>query len=149
MIFALTSYSTVQLFRPSAWAGLKTKAFVDAILFWGGFATITGCLGTLVGIVIAAQSIEAAGTVSTTLVWGGVKVALLSSVFGILVLAASSLVWFALQIKVGGYFVGDDYVNGGWWKGGVKKAVKEFVDEGFAKTILIRHCQFILDKVVQ
>ena len=128
MIFALTSYSTVQLFRPSAWAGLKTKAFVDAILFWGGFATITGCLGTLVG---------------------GVKVALLSSVFGILVLAASSLVWFALQIKVGEYFVGDDYVNGGWWKGGVKKAVKEFVDEGFAKTILIRHCQFILDKVVQ
>ena len=34
-------------------------------------------LGTLVGIVIAAQSIEAAGAISTTLVWGGIKVAML------------------------------------------------------------------------
>ncbi len=95
------------------------------------------------------RGLNAILALSCTTLFAGMVGALLSSVSGILVLAASSLVWFALQIKVGGYFVGDDYVNGGRWKGGVKKAVKEFVDEGFAKTILIRHCQFILDKVVQ
>ncbi len=99
VIFALTSYSTVQLFRPSAWAELRTKVFIDAILFWGGFTLIVGFLGTMIGLVVSAQSIEAAGTVSTTLVWGGIRVSLLCSVFGILVLAASSLTWFALQLR--------------------------------------------------
>ena len=37
VVFALASYSTVRLFRPSAWADLKSKVFVDAILFGGGF----------------------------------------------------------------------------------------------------------------
>ncbi len=99
VIFALTSYSTVRLFRPSAWADVRSKVFVDAILFWGGFASIVGMLGTLIGIVIAAQAIEAAGGISTTLAWGGIKVALLTSAFGVLILAGSSLVWFALQLR--------------------------------------------------
>ena len=99
VIFVLTSYSSVQLLRPSAWARPRTKVFVDAILFWGGFTTIVGFLGTVVGLLVAAQSIEAAGAVSTTLLWGGIRVTLLSSVFGILVFAASSLTWFALQLR--------------------------------------------------
>ena len=36
---------------------------------------------------------------STTLVWGGVKVALLTSVFGLLIMAFSALNWFALQLR--------------------------------------------------
>ena len=99
VIFVLTSYSTVRLFRPSAWADAKSKVFVDAILFWDGFASVIGMLGTLIGVVIAAQYIEAAGSVSTTMAWGGIKVALLTSAFGILILAGSSLVWFALQLR--------------------------------------------------
>jgi hypothetical protein len=70
-----------------------------SILFWGGFAMITGVLGTLVGIVVSAQSVEMAGSVSTALVWGGIKVAMLSSAFGTLVFAASGLLWFALQLR--------------------------------------------------
>ena len=99
VIFALTSYSSVRLFRPSAWADLKSKVFIDAILFGGGFAAIIGVLGTLIGVVVAAQSIEVAGGVSTTLAWGGIKLALLTSAFGVLILAGSSLVWFALQLR--------------------------------------------------
>ena len=67
-VVALSLWSAVKLFRPSADADLRTKAWVDAILFWGGFAVIAGALGTLVGVILAAQSIEAAGEVSTTLV---------------------------------------------------------------------------------
>lgn len=95
----LALYSGGRLFRPSATADLLTKAWLDAILFWGGFAMIAGVLGTLVGIVLAAQSVEQAGTVSTSLVWGGIKVALLTSVFGALILAISALLWFALQLR--------------------------------------------------
>lgn len=99
IVVALTAYSAVRLFRAEATADPMTKTWLDAILFWGGFALVTGVLGTLVGIVVAAQSIEAAGAVSGTLVWGGVKVALYSSVFGILVLAGASLLWFGLQLR--------------------------------------------------
>lgn len=99
IVVVLGTYSTVRLFREGATADPMTRTWLDAILFWGGFALVTGVLGTLVGIVVAAQSIEAAGTVSGSLVWGGVKVALYSSVFGILVLAGASLLWFGLQLR--------------------------------------------------
>jgi hypothetical protein len=37
--------------------------------------------------------------------------------------------WFP-KIKPGGFIAGDDYGEGGWWKGGVKKAVDEFMRHG-------------------
>lgn len=99
IVVVLGIYSTIRLFREGATADPMTRTWLDAILFWGGFALVTGVLGTLVGIVVAAQSIEAAGAVSGTLVWGGVKVALYSSVFGILVLTGAALLWFGLQLR--------------------------------------------------
>ena len=97
MGFAL--WSAVRLFRPSATADLLSKAWLDAILFWGGFSAITGLLGTLVGFTIATQSIEAAGVVDVTLMWGGIKVSILGSLFGVLILAFASLLWFVLQLR--------------------------------------------------
>lgn len=99
VVGVLSVVSAVKLFANDARADGATRAWVDAILFWGGFAMVTGVLGTLVGVVVAAQSIEHAGEVSSALVWGGIKVALLSAVFGTLVLGASGLVWFGLQLR--------------------------------------------------
>jgi hypothetical protein len=98
-VIGLTALSLYRLYKPGAWGDQRTRVWLDAILFWGAFATVSGVLGTVVGIVLAAQSIEAAGEVSTTLLWGGIKVALLSSVFGLLILATSSLVWFGLTFR--------------------------------------------------
>ena len=94
---ALMSAST--LFGRNATAGLVTKTWVDAILFWGGFATISGVLGSIIGVILAFQSIEAAGAMEATLMAGGIKVALLSSLFGVLILAFAALLWFALQFR--------------------------------------------------
>ena len=98
-IVGLSLYGTMRVFRGNAIADLRTKAWIDAILFWGAFAAISGVLGTLIGIIIAAQSIEAAGAVSTSIVWGGIKVAMLTSAFGVLMLAGAALVWFPLQMR--------------------------------------------------
>ena len=98
-VLALAGWSTSRLFSSGAWASLRTKAWVDAILFWGSFAVISGVLGTLIGVIVAAQAIEAAGEVQTTLVWGGIKIAMLSSVYGVLILALSALLWFGLQMR--------------------------------------------------
>ena len=99
VIICLTLFSVYRLFRPGATSDLRTKAFVDAILFWGGFAVIWGVLGTLLGITMAAQAIEAAGAVSTRLIWGGIKVSLLTSEFGMLILVIAALIWFVLQLR--------------------------------------------------
>ena len=60
-VVALALWSSFKIFRPGASQDLHTKAWLDAILFWGGFAVICGVLGTLVGIILAAQAIEADG----------------------------------------------------------------------------------------
>ena len=99
VVFILATWSATQVMRPNATPDLATKAWMDGILFWGGFAMIAGVLGTLIGIIIAAQSIEMAGEVSSVLVWGGVKVALLTSLFGMLIFAFSALSWFFLQLR--------------------------------------------------
>lgn len=98
-VLFLAVWSSARLFRTHAGADLETKTWLDAILFWGGFAMIAGVLGTLVGVIVAAQSIEAAGEISTTLVWGGIKIALLSSALGFLILALAALLWFVLQLR--------------------------------------------------
>lgn len=98
-VVLVSALSVYRLYKPGVGGDMRSKVWIDAILFWGGFAVITGVLGTVVGVVVAAQSIEAAGEVSTSLVWGGLKIALLSSVFGLVVLFFSSLVWFGLQFR--------------------------------------------------
>ncbi len=98
-VIGLALMSAATLFGRNATAGLVAKTWVDAILFWGGFAFISGMLGSIVGVIIAFQSIEAAGEVSATLVAGGIKVALLSSVAGVMILGFAALLWFALQFR--------------------------------------------------
>lgn len=98
-VVVLAVWSASKLVGEGASPDLRTKAWLDAILFWGGFAVITGVLGTLIGIIIAAQSIEAAGSVATTLIWGGIKVAMLSAALGMLILAFAALLWFVLQLR--------------------------------------------------
>ena len=95
----LTVWSTKQLMGREAMPDLRTKAWVDAIIFWGGFAAVCGVLGSLVGIIIAIQRIEAAGEVTAPLVAFGFRVSLIRSSMGLLILLLSSLAWFPLQLR--------------------------------------------------
>jgi hypothetical protein len=53
---------------------------------------------------------------------------------------------FYRKVKRGGYMAGDDYMLGGWWRGGVKLAVDEFVRNMPVELVEIRNYQFILRK---
>ena len=50
------------------------------------------------------------------------------------------------KTKPGGVVAGDDYVGGGWWKGGVKKAVDEFSRNQIGELILACNDQFAFRK---
>lgn len=98
-VLVLTLWSASRVFRPHASADVNTKAWIDAVMFWGGFAAVAGVLGSLLGIILAAQSVEAQGEVVPTLLAGGIKIALLSSAFGIMILMLAALAWFVLRTR--------------------------------------------------
>jgi hypothetical protein len=50
------------------------------------------------------------------------------------------------KVKHGGYLAGDDYAEGCWWQGGVKRAVDEFVRNGLVELLQIKNSQFWLRK---
>lgn len=74
---AVVSYGSVQVGKLESglsWIGL----FI-------GVAPMFGFMGTVIGMIGAFDSIEAAGDISPTLVAGGIKVALITTVFGLIV----------------------------------------------------------------
>lgn len=99
MIVGLALWSARGLIGERDPASARTKAWIDAILFWGAFAMIAGVLGTLLGIMAAANAVQLAGEVETRTVWSGIRIALQSSAIGALILALASLAWFGLQLR--------------------------------------------------
>ncbi|MCK7536703.1 MAG: MotA/TolQ/ExbB proton channel family protein [Marinilabiliales bacterium] len=65
-------------------AGLLEKNLSWISLFIA-LAPMLGFLGTVIGMIQAFDAIEQAGTVSATIVAGGIKVALITTVFGLVV----------------------------------------------------------------
>jgi biopolymer transport protein ExbB len=74
---AVVSYGGVQM-------GLLEKN-VSWLSLFISLAPMLGFLGTVIGMIAAFDSIEAAGDISPTVVAGGIKVALLTTVFGLVV----------------------------------------------------------------
>ena len=50
------------------------------------------------------------------------------------------------KTRPGGLVTGDDYAEGGWWEGGVKRAVDELAASGRARLIKIRNRQFVFER---
>ena len=74
---AIVSYGSVQM-------GLLEKGMSWISLFIS-LAPMLGFMGTVIGMIGAFDAIEAAGDISPSLVAGGIKVALLTTVFGLIV----------------------------------------------------------------
>ena len=74
---AIVSYGSVQM-------GLLEKGLVWISLFIA-IAPMLGFMGTVIGMIYAFDRIEAVGDLSPSVVAGGIKVALLTTVFGLIV----------------------------------------------------------------
>lgn len=89
----------------AAWqilGGKGTDAMtLHAVLVWGALCALLGVLGTVVGMSLAARAVESASTVSPSLLWGGLRVALTTTVFGLLLLTLAVLSWLALYFVRG------------------------------------------------
>ena len=65
-------------------------------------APMLGFLGTVIGMIAAFDAIEQAGTVSATIVAGGIKVALITTVFGLVVAIILQVFYNYLLSKIDG-----------------------------------------------
>lgn len=72
-----------------------------SILVWGALSAVLGILGTVVGISIAAGTIENAASISPPIVAGGLKVALSTTVFGMLLFALALVAWLLIRFVRG------------------------------------------------
>jgi Methyltransferase domain len=51
------------------------------------------------------------------------------------------------KVRTGGMITGDDYRDGGWWDGGVKRAVDEFASTNGVRLLELRQGQFAFEKL--
>jgi hypothetical protein len=94
--FSVRAALDVRTARPAS----EATTHVDAVLFWGAFALAAGFLSTAVGLYQMASAIQRAGDVSTSVAWGGFRVALLPTQAGLLVFLLALLLWFVLWYVV-------------------------------------------------
>jgi biopolymer transport protein ExbB len=95
---SVISYGSVQM-------GLLEKGLSWISLFIA-LAPMLGFMGTVIGMIGAFDAIEAAGDISPSLVAGGIKVALLTTVFGLIVAMILQVFYNYIVAKV------DSIVNG-------------------------------------
>jgi len=89
---AIVSYGSVQM-------GLLERGLSWISLFIA-LAPMLGFMGTVIGMIDAFDAIEAAGDISPSLVAGGIKVALLTTVFGLIVAIILQVFYNYLVSKV-------------------------------------------------
>lgn len=99
LVLTLALWSAWRLFRPGAVSDPGTKILVDATLFWGVFGLIISGIGALVGVITGLQGIEATGRFLSPQSAPGIKMFVLSSLAGILILAVAAFLWFFLQLR--------------------------------------------------
>lgn len=78
----------------------KTRSKLKHIKTIGTFALVTGILGQLIGLYQAFDVIEKMGNVSQSLVAGGLKVSMITSLYGIVIFLLSLLLWFVFDFIV-------------------------------------------------
>jgi hypothetical protein len=66
----------------------------------GLFAMITGIFGQLIGLYEAFSAIEKAGDISPALVYAGIKVSMITTLYGITIYLTSILIWVSVSILI-------------------------------------------------
>ncbi|WP_299580691.1 MotA/TolQ/ExbB proton channel family protein [uncultured Sunxiuqinia sp.] len=77
--------------------GKVTKSGLGLILLFGSLAMVTGFLGQAIGLIMAFDAIEVAGDISPSLVAGGLKVSMITPVYGTILFILSLIFWGALK----------------------------------------------------
>lgn len=79
----------------------ETRKKLSYLKSLGLFSFITGILGQAIGLYSAFSVIEIAGDISPSILAGGLKVSMITFIYGSLILLLSYLFWFILDYMAG------------------------------------------------
>ena len=68
----------------------------------GLFALMLGVLGQMIGLFDAFRAIEQMGSVSPAMLAGGLKVSMITTLYGLLIAVVAYLVWLGLSLRLKG-----------------------------------------------
>lgn len=88
-------YATVKYQRQTE----KQSKDLDLIKSIGLFALVTGVFGQLIGLFSAFQYIEQAGSVTPAILASGLKVSMITTLYGALIFLISYALWFIFRLK--------------------------------------------------
>ena len=77
------------------------KSKIGYIKSIGLFAMVIGILGQLIGLFEAFQAIEQMGGVTPEMLAGGIKVSMITTLYGITIYVISFLIWLGLDWSLG------------------------------------------------
>ncbi|MGQ8336335.1 MotA/TolQ/ExbB proton channel family protein [Sunxiuqinia sp. A32] len=77
--------------------GKFQKSGLGLILLFGSLAIVSGFLGQAIGLVMAFNAIEAAGDISPAIVAGGLKVSMITPLYGTIIFILSLIFWGVLK----------------------------------------------------
>ena len=77
---------------------LKVRSRLTRIKTIGLFSAITGIFGQLIGLYEAFSAIEKAADISPSILMGGIKISMITTLYGIVIYLISILIWFVLDL---------------------------------------------------
>lgn len=77
---------------------LKVRSRLKHIKTIGLFSLITGILGQLIGLYSAFSAIERASDISPALIFGGLKISMITTLYGIFIYLISIAIWFVFDL---------------------------------------------------
>lgn len=98
LMLAFSAIKLIAILKSKDGDILKVRSRLAHIKSIGLFSAITGILGQLIGLYTAFSVIERASDISPSLIFGGLKVSMISTLYGIIIYLISIAIWFALDL---------------------------------------------------
>jgi biopolymer transport protein ExbB/TolQ len=93
-------YQALPVLRNQQFNVEKVSARLKHVRSIGLFAMVFGILGQLIGLYEAFSAIEEAGDISPGLVYSGLKVSMITTLYGITIFLISLILWFLLDYLI-------------------------------------------------
>jgi hypothetical protein len=98
VIVAVAVYFFISIATGKAGDKVNFRHQLTYVKSLGLFTMITGILGQLIGLLQAFKAIEQAGDVSPALLAGGLKVSMITTLYGVFIYLLSIIIWFLLDL---------------------------------------------------
>ena len=98
LMLAYSVFSLISILNNKNGEVLKIRSRLVYIKSIGLFSIITGILGQLIGLYMAFSAIEKAADISPAMVYGGLKVSMITTLYGIIIYLISIMIWLVLDM---------------------------------------------------